>query len=392
MTALNPLLVDVATPPIPAARSWIARYDGRAGPLIDLSQASPAVAPAPEMLARLAASAGDPATARYGPIEGDPALRAAHARDLADIYGASDLSAADVAITAGCNQAFMVAAMAMAKAGQSILLPAPWYFNHKMALDMLGIEARPLPCPAQGGFLPDPAEAGRLIDAGTRAILLVTPNNPTGAIYPPDMIAAFADLCRARGLRLILDETYRDFMPDGAARPHDLFGRPDWREFVAQLYSFSKSHAIPGHRLGAIAAGPALMREIGKVLDTMQICPPRTAQGPTAWAISAMKDWREANRADINRRAAAFAQAMANTPGWRIDSIGAYFAFAAHPFAGSPAEPVAEALAIERGVLALPGPWFGPGAERHLRVAFANADAATLAALPERLSGWRGPA
>ena len=81
------------------------------------------------------------------------------------------------------------------------------------------------------------------------------------------------------------------------------------------------------------------------------------------------------------------AEVLSQAQGWRIDSIGAYFAYLAHPFAGVPAAVVAERLAATRGVLGLPGSYFGPGQDGHLRIAFANADSARIAALPERLHG-----
>ena len=253
-------LRTVATPPIPAAREWARGYAGGAGPMIDLTQAVPGYPAHPDLLERLAIAAGDAASARYGDIAGDIGLREALAADMTRTY-AAPIAAEDVAITAGCNLAFSMAMVALAGPGTSVLLPAPWYFNHQMACAMLGITPRALPCAAEAGFVPDPELAASLIDASTRAIVLVTPNNPTGAIYPPETIARFAALCRDRGLFLVLDETYRDFLP-ADARPHELFADPAWRDHVVQLYSFSKSYCIPGHRLGAIAAGPAVMGEL----------------------------------------------------------------------------------------------------------------------------------
>jgi len=385
---LNPNVVDTGTPPIPAARAWMARYDGARGPAIDLSQAAPGSPPPAELLARLAAAAGRPDTARYGAILGDAALREAYASEVASIYGA-DVGAADVAITAGCNLAFLAAVLAVAGAGSSVILPAPWYFNHQMTLKMLGIGVTPLACRAEAGFVPDPAATEALIDATTRAIVLVTPNNPTGAIYPESVIAAFAALARRRGLALIVDETYRDFLADGANRAHGLLAAPDWRDHVVQLYSFSKSYAVPGHRVGAIVAGPAAMGEVLKVLDSVQICAARPGQEALAWAIAAMAGWRQDMRRTINARIAAFQGVVQRCPGWQISSIGAYFAYVRHPFADVPAERVAEALAVERGVLGLPGSYFGPGQDDHLRFAFANADEAAIATLPARLADLR---
>jgi aspartate/methionine/tyrosine aminotransferase len=387
MRELNPLLLDTATPPIPEAHGWARSYRGATGPLIDLSQAVPGYPPHPEMLERIARAAGETANAGYGAILGDAVLREAYAAHATALYGAA-VTEQEVAVTTGCNQAFFVAVLAVAKAGQSVILPSPWYFNHKMALDMLGIEARPLPCAPEDGFVPDVEAAERLIDAGTRAIVLVSPNNPTGAIYPPATIAAFSQLCARRNLFLILDETYRDFV-DG--RPHEAFAEDGWRERTIGLYSFSKAYCIPGHRLGILMAGEPVMAEVAKVLDTLQICAPRAAQSAVAWALDALTAWRHGNRREIEARAEAFRDALAGLNGWRVDSAGSYFAFLRHPFAGRPAATVAKALVEACGVLCLPGPYFGMGQESHLRAAFANAGIGELRELRGRLARFDLP-
>ena len=385
--ALNPNLLDTGTPPIPQAQGWARAYDGRSGPLIDLSQAVPGSPPPPELLQRLSEAAASPDNTRYGPITGDMALREAYAAEISTVYGAG-FNPGEVAITSGCNQAFVITMMALAKAGESVLLPAPWYFNHEMTLRMLGIEARPLPCDPTGGFVPDVATAEALIDSGTRAIVLVTPNNPTGAIYPPGTIAAFAKLCARRGVWLVLDETYRDFLPSGVSTPHEIFAATSWQDSVIGLYSFSKAYAVPGWRLGAITAGEAVMAEIAKVLDCVQISPVRAGQAAITWGIDGIRPWREANRAEINARAALFRAAMAPHNGWRVLAAGAYFAYVAHPFAGVPAADVVRKLVEERGVLALPGPYFGPGQDQHLRIAIANVAADRIGELSYRLRGF----
>jgi aspartate/methionine/tyrosine aminotransferase len=384
---LNPDLLDTGTPPIPQAQGWARAYDGRSGPLIDLSQAVPGSPPPDALLARLGVAAALPDGARYGAITGDIALREAYAAEIGKVYGAA-FRPSEIAITSGCNQAYVVTMMALAKAGDNVLLPTPWYFNHEMTLSMLGVEPRPLPCDPAAGFVPDVADAERLIDGRTRAIVLVTPNNPTGAVYPPETIAAFASLCARRGLWLVLDETYRDFLPAEAAKPHEVFAASGWQDNVIGLYSFSKAYAVPGWRLGAITAGEAVLAQIGKVLDCVQISPARAGQGAVAWGIDGIRDWREANRIEINARAALFRDTMAPLNGWRVLAAGAYFAYVAHPFKGVPAAEVARRLVEERGVLALPGPYFGPGQERHLRVAIANVSAERIAGLGEGLRGF----
>lgn len=390
MTISSPLVRAIGAPPIPAARAWAARYRGQAGPAIDLTQAVPGYPPHPDLLAKLAEAAGTRAGASYGDIFGDEALRAALAGDLTGRYGAP-FAAGQVSITAGCNLAFAMAMTAIAEPGAAVMLPAPWYFNHEMALRMQGVGVVPLPCRAEAGFVPDPEEAARLVTPATRAIVLVTPNNPTGAIYPPEVIAAFARLCRARGLWLVLDETYRDFLP-GTAAPHGLFADPDWGEYLVHLYSFSKAYCVPGHRVGAIACGGALREQLAKVLDTMQICPPRAAQAALTWAVEGLRDWRAGNKAIMAGRAQAFAQVMAGVNDWKVDALGGYFAYLRLPEGAPDAMAAAEALATERGLMGLPGPFFGPGQERHIRLAFANAEEAAIALVPGRLAGGLGAA
>jgi aspartate/methionine/tyrosine aminotransferase len=382
----NPLVVDTATPPIPEARAWLERYDGRHGPILNLSQAAPGEPPPPEMLAALARAAADPQTATYGAILGEMALRETYAISTGDLYGVA-IDPAEIAITTGCNQAFIAAVMAIAKAGDAIMLPEPWYFNHQMTLQMLGYRLVPLPCRAGNGFVPDLDEARALL-VGTpcKAIVLVTPNNPTGAIYPAATIHAFAALAVEHGAWLMLDETYRDFLNEAGAKPHGLFAEPDLAANLIQLYSFSKAYAMPGHRLGALRAPAALMPEIAKVLDCLQICAPRVGQAALVTAIPALADWREANRVEIVQRATAFAAEMTRSKGWAIRSIGAYFAYVAHPFATRQATDVTRQLAETTGILALPGTFFGgPSQSGFLRVAFANADRPSLFGLAQRL-------
>ena len=391
--SLSQTLFDTSTPPISEAYDWAAAYTGAGGPLINMAQAAPSTPPDARLLAKFGEAAADPEGARYGSIYGDMPLREAYAAELSRIYG-GPFEAEEVGITSGCNMAFFTVALSLAMASEAILIPAPWYFNHQMSLTLLGIEPRVLPTAAANGFVPDVATAEALIDSKVKAILLVTPNNPTGAVYPPATVAAFADLCRRKGIWLILDETYRDFLPEGRDRPHEAFADPAARANIIQLYSFSKAFAMPGHRLGAIMAPKPAIAEMAKAFDTIQICPPRPGQTAVTWALTGLDAWRAGNRVEINRRGAAFRAAMAKTnvqsnhEKWEVASVGAYFAYLRHPFQGVPSWKVARELAMTRGVLALPGSYFGPAQDDHMRFAFANVGVETIAELPERLAGF----
>jgi aspartate/methionine/tyrosine aminotransferase len=370
--------------PIPTAKAWATRYDGRAGPIIDLTQAVPGYPAHPELAARLAEGAASGVQARYGTIDGDEALRTVLAADINRVYG-GDVSAGDVAITAGANLAFTMALTVLCGPGDQVMLPVPWYFNNAMALTMQGLEALPLPCLPEDGFVPDPARAAALMTPRTRAIVLISPNNPTGAVYSPEVIARFARLCQERGVWLILDESYRDFLPESALPPHTLFQDPAWRDGLVHLYSFSKAYCVAGHRVGAMVCGPRVRSELNKVLDTMQICPPRGPLPGLTWAVDALHEWKAGNRAVIAERARVFREGVGQLPDWRIDALGTYFAYIRIPEDEPDAMAAGEALATRCGLLSLVGPFFGPGQERHLRLAFANVGLDAIAAVPGRL-------
>ena len=382
---MNPALVASFAPPVMEARGWL---DGVSfapdRPLLNLSQAAPVDPPPAPLRAAMAAAMEDAQTHLYGPVLGLSELREALAARTAGIYGGS-VSAGQVAITSGCNQAFCAAIATLAGSGDAVMVPVPWYFNHKMWLDMNGIETVPLPCGSD--MLPDPAAAAARITPRTRAIVLVSPNNPAGVEYPPALLEAFRDLARARGIALILDETYRDFHATEGA-PHGLFADPDWDDVLIHLYSFSKAYRLTGHRVGAMLASPARLEQAEKFLDAVAICPTGLGQRAALWGIGHLDAWLAGERAEVLARRAALKAGFQRLPGWEVDSCGAYFAWVRHPF-DMASNALARHLVREAALLLLPGTMFMPtpaeGAA-HLRIAFANADAAGIDVLVERLA------
>jgi aspartate/methionine/tyrosine aminotransferase len=385
---LNPAALATLAPPVMEARRWLAETALPPNmPLLNLSQAAP-VEPPPLPLREAMAQAvlSEPATHLYSPVLGNAPLRSALAARTAAIYGGK-VTPAQVALTAGCNQAFCTVITALCAPGDAVILPTPWYFNHQMWLSLNSIEAVALP--ADAGLLPDPDRAAALIGPRTRAIALVSPNNPGGVEYPPALIAAFARLCARHGIALILDETYRDFHAAEGA-PHGLFADPDWDDVLVHLYSFSKAYRLTGHRVGAILASPRLLTEVEKVLDTVTICVSGPGQMAALWGLEHLTEWLAGERAEILRRRAAVAAGIGALEGWELAGCGAYFAYVRHPFA-DPSPTVARRLLAEAGVLVLPGTMFRPASDpegaRELRIAFANADTGQIDGLMDRLRG-----
>jgi aspartate/methionine/tyrosine aminotransferase len=374
------LIELTSSPAILDARTWLEDYHGENGPKLDLSQAAPPYLPAEQLVHRLSEIAAIPEVARYGPVSGEYELRSAYAAHTSKLYQAA-ISPDHVAITAGCNQAFFIAAMLSARSGEAIIVCTPYYFNHRMTLDMLGITAIEAPCRPEDRYVPDPSSVAALIHEGVRAIVLVTPNNPTGSIYPPAAIEAFGMLCRERNIWLIIDETYRDFLPEG--RPHNLFD-DNLRTNVISLYSFSKALAIPGYRLGAMTFPARLANAVTKVQDCIQICPARVGQIGATWALRELDPWRAAKRAELVNKARDFSAIMQGVAGWQVASIGSYFAYVRHPFAKLTGKDVSKRLARQNGLLLIPGSYFGSDQERYLRLSFGNLTAENLGSLPGR--------
>ena len=376
-------------PPVMEARRWLEGVtQPQNRPLLNVSQAAPVDPPPQALRAAMADIVMQDAGAHlYGPVLGLPDLRAEVATRWSADYGGT-VTPAQVAITSGCNQAFAAAIATLCGEGDEVILPVPYYFNHRMWLDMSGVATVPLV--VGDGMIPDAQAAAALITPRTRAIALVSPNNPCGVEYPAATLRAFMDLARARGIALIVDETYRDFDSRTGA-PHDLFADPAWDDTLIQLYSFSKAYRLTGHRVGAVVASAARLAEIEKFLDTVTICPNQLGQRAALWGMRHLQDWLAAERLEILDRRAAIHDhfGLLATQGWELLGCGAYFAYLRHPFAMSSAE-LAPRLVDDAGVLLLPGTMFMPddlpGGENQLRIAFANIDRAGVETLFERLA------
>lgn len=385
---VNPAIRTTTPPPVMQARRWLDGVTFSADkPLINVSQAAPTAPPPKALRQALADTVLTVNEAHlYGPVLGLPELRAEVAQQWSTAY-AGRITDTQVAITSGCNQAFAAAIATLAGHGDEVILPTPWYFNHKMWLDMQGITTIPLP--ARTNMLPDPEQAAALITPRTRAIVLVTPNNPTGAEYPADLLRAFYDLARKNGLALIVDETYRDFDSRTGA-PHALFSDPDWADTLIQLYSFSKAYRLTGHRVGAMVASQTRLAEVEKFLDSVAICPNQLGQHAALWGMQNLSQWLAGERDEILNRRAAIETGfpVLADQGWKLLGCGAYFAYVEHPFS-MPSDQVAQKLVHDCAVLVLPGTMFMPKGDangaRQLRIAFANIDSDGIATLFERL-------
>ena len=368
--AMNDQIARVHFPPISEVKGWLAASPPSL-PIIDLCQAIPDYPPAAELTEHLKVCLDDPLVSKYSPDEGLPEVREAVCARYERRYGAR-INPRQLCLTIGASQAFWLAMMVLCRAGDEVVLQAPCYFDHPMALDMLGVRPVYAPFREEAGGFPSPDEIERLITPRTRAILLVTPSNPTGVVTPPEIIEQLVHVAARHGIALVLDETYADFIP-GGARPHDLFTDPAWGDHLVHIMSFGKTFALTGYRAGLLAASEEFIHHALKAQDTMAVCQPRVTQLAVQYGVEHLDGWVADNRRMMERRHDLFREAFlaAGNP-FRLAASGTFFAWVRHPYAGKSGREVARRLVQEAGLLLLPGEVFGPGLDPYLRLAFGN--------------------
>ena len=379
---------DVDPPPVLEVKSWIHNPDLQPSkPIIDVSQAAPTEPPPEKMLKFMAHKVlSDNAVNTYGPVLGLDELRESLARQWSGQYNGK-ISKKNVAITSGCNQAFCASIATLTSENDEVIIPTPWYFNHHMWLQMAGVKTVPLE--TDSNMVPIFEKAEVLITDRTRAIVLVSPNNPSGSIYSNELLQKFYKLCSSNNIRLILDETYKDFHPN-VSQPHKLFENTEWHQTLTILYSFSKAYRMTGHRVGALLTSYENLLEVEKVLDTFTVCPPQLGQYAANWSLANLDSWKSDRRTEILERAKHFSIKFEplSAAGWSLRGCGAYFAFVDHPFKEG-SETLAPLILRDQGILLMPGTMFYPKYDLHgprtFRIAFANIDKNKITTLLERL-------
>jgi aspartate/methionine/tyrosine aminotransferase len=254
---------------------------------ISLGQGMVSWGPPPDAIEAARDACGAPASHRYGPVEGDPSLVEALARKLRDENGL-DLDATRILVTAGSNMAFQSVVQAITSGGDEVVLPAPYYFNHEMAVRIA--DCVPVVVPTDSSYQLDLDALARAITPRTRAVVTVSPNNPSGAVYSAAALRAVNELCARHGLVHIADEAYEYFTWDGATHfsPGSL---PGAGAHTVSLYSLSKAYGFAGWRVGYMVIPERFNEAVYKVQDTVLICPPLVSQAAALACVTAGRAW-----------------------------------------------------------------------------------------------------
>jgi aspartate/methionine/tyrosine aminotransferase len=348
--------------------------------IISLAQAVPGF-PAPVSLRKAAAAAlGQPDVDRYTADAGLPVLREAISSWLGSVGGATAIGSGNVLVTSGANQAFMLAALTILQPGDAAILAAPFFFNHEMALQAASTQPIEVECTW------DDQGVERLLQhavPGVRAVVVTTPSNPTGAVFPEATLRKLAATLRDRGIWLIVDETYLTFVydqpPASATRLMDLGN-------VIAVGSFSKTFAMMGWRIGYLAAPERVIQEAIKAQDAMIICPSAIAQYALLGVLRDEPGYPAGCLPDLRGRRDYAASRLATMSGMNwTPASGGFFAFV--KVAGcSDSVGLSLRLLEEAGVATVPGRAFGRAGEGHVRVSYGSVTMGELSQAFDRLS------
>jgi aspartate/methionine/tyrosine aminotransferase len=361
----------VQSPIIPIVGEWIRQTPGT----ISLGQGMVAYGPPPQALDAIAPFLADPQAHRYGPVEGLPELVETLGKKL-KTENRLDLEGTRIFVTAGGNLAFMNAVLAIADPGDEIILQTPYYFNHEMAIAMAS--CRPVTVSTDDRYQLRLDAIRRAITPRTRAVVTISPNNPSGAVYSDDDLRAVNTLCAERGLYHIVDEVYEYFTYE-PVRHTSIGSVPGAGAHTISIYSLSKAYGFASWRVGYMVIPERLALAVNKIQDTLLICAPHISQAAAIGALRAGRAYCDCHvatlagvRARVLERLSAIGD-LCDVP----TAAGAFYCLL-RIHTTMDAMTLAERLIREHRVATVPGTTFGLVDGCYLRVSYGALAADTV--------------
>jgi aspartate/methionine/tyrosine aminotransferase len=361
----------VQSPIIPIVGEWIRQTPGT----ISLGQGMVAYGPPPEALDAIVPFLSDPQAHRYGPVEGLPDLVETLHQKLKTENGL-DLDRTRIFVTAGGNLAFMNAVLAIADPGDEIVLQTPYYFNHEMAIVMAS--CRPVAVATDDRYQLRLDAIRAAITPRTRAIVTISPNNPSGAVYSDADLRAVNALCAERGMYHITDEVYEYFTyhPAKHTSPGSATGSA---AHTISIYSLSKAYGFASWRIGYMVVPEALALAVNKIQDTMLICAPHISQAAAIGALRAGRAYCDRHVATLTSvRARVLERLSAIGDLCEVPTAAGAFYCLLRIHTTMDAMTLAERLIREHRVATVPGTTFGLDDGCYLRVSYGALAADTV--------------
>jgi len=325
--------------------------------VVSLGQGVPFFAPPTEVVSAIQQASAQPEGYRYTKDVGRDEVLEAVAEKIKQENKIIANPHRNIMMTAGGNQAFLNALLSITDLGDEIIVISPTYFNHVMAIKLAGCQPILLETRPEEGYLPDIDQIKNAISPRTKALVSISPNNPTGAVYPQKLLKSINDLCAEHSLYHISDEVYEYFVFDGAK--HVSPGSFDSTLcHTISLFSFSKAFSMSGYRIGYMVYPEHLFEDILKVQDTIGICAPAPSQAGACIALGMGKSYVEKYLDVMRNTRRIFAETLENLENVFFSKTNGSYYFFVGLKTTKPARTICKKLISEYEVVTLPGDIF----------------------------------
>lgn len=322
-------------------------------------------APTPEHVKAAAVAAIESNQTHYTHPAGMPALREAIGTHLQDEFGLN-YGADEIMVTAGCQEGIMLCALAFLDPGDEFLLPSPRFTSYDTAVEMAGGKVVDVPTVEEDDFALTPEAIEARITDRTKALVLISPNNPTGAVTPPNAIRRIAEICIRRDIIVISDEIYAKLIFDGTEHL-SIASLPGMRERTITMNGFSKSHSMTGWRIGYLAGPASLMERLTEPRHTLSINSSTISQHAALAAATGPQGVVQEILDSYRARRAVLLPGLDRLGFTYAKSAGTFYVYANISASGLPATQFCERMLREARVMASPGMLFGDTDDRYVR-------------------------
>jgi aspartate/methionine/tyrosine aminotransferase len=324
----------------------------------------------PKHIAEAAKKALDEGHTHYGPDRGVPELRQLVVQKIEKEYGAKYDWEDEILITAGGQAGLHISLMALANPGEEIIILIPYYPPYLVNATLADAKPVFVELNSEEGFIPNLSAIEKAVTSKTKALIVLSPNNPTGAVYPEETLSKIVEMAKEHNFMVISDEVYESMLYDGL-RHKSLISFPDAKDHVIQVNSFSKTYAMTGLRVGYLAASKDKLLQFLKYHHTVNISANVPAQLACVTAIKGPQDCVEEMKDAYQKRRDLLIERLNDIPGVScMTPKGAFYAFADIRELGIPSLQFAEYLVKEAGVVLTNGTGFG--CEGFIRLSYAT--------------------
>ena len=337
--------------------------------VIHLEVGEPSFGTPPHIIESAFEQAASGAT-RYTSNFGTPALRSAIASHYAKKWG-KPVDPSQVLAAAGGVNAIAVTTYALIDPGDEVLIPDPGWPNYTSTVLLGGGVPVPYPMKPEADYVPTVEDIAPLVTDRTRILIVNTPSNPTGAVFPAAAVAELVAFARERDLFIISDEIYEELVFDGVHTP---FAQFDTDERVITISGFSKTYAMTGWRLGYAIARPDVILAAGKLMEPLVSCASSVSQAAGVAALTGSQTAVEQMRLAYQRRRDLVVSLL--QPAGLLSAMphGAFYAMVDLRSSGLPSRDIAVSLLEEHHVACAPGSTFGKVAEGMIRISLASSE------------------